>query len=150
MGRLNLLNRKQAKPILKEIEEHYGATLDWTDKYALILTDRQKLYLVNRDIENVELDKLNVSSIGLYVAEVGKGNRLSIEGAQMVAKTATQNILALNEEQAKAWLRGEDVPVQGAAGFVLVKYNEDILGCGNLKEGVLLNYVPKNRRVPVT
>ncbi|MAF34983.1 hypothetical protein CMO91_04005 [Candidatus Woesearchaeota archaeon] len=149
MGSINPLNRKQAKPILQQIEEHYGAKLDWMDRYALILTDRHKLYLINRDIEKVELEKLNVSSVGLYVAEIGKGVRLSIEGAQMVAKTATQNILELDEDQARAWLRGEDVPLQGTAGFVLIKHNQDILGCGNLKEGLLLNYVPKNRRIPV-
>ena len=36
---------------------------------------------------------------------------------------------------------------QEFVGFVIIKKNEDFLGCGKYKEGIILNYVSKARRI---
>ena len=48
------------------------------------------------------------------------------------------------------WLKGEDIPWTGTEkGFVLLRCGTDFLGSGKYKvdEGMILNFVPKARRI---
>ena len=48
------------------------------------------------------------------------------------------------------WLKGTDMNIESELnGYVLIRNNGDFLGCGKLKNGKLLNYVPKARRLVV-
>ena len=68
----------------------------------------------------------------------------------MLGKNATTNIVKLNDEQLKEWLRGEDFLVEeNFKGFVLVKNKDDFFGSGRIINNKLLNYVPKDRRIDV-
>ena len=76
------------------------------------------------------------------------GLRLSIEGSQILGKQATKNILEVTDEQAAQWFSGQDIQTEsGLKGFVLVKHKQDFLGCGNLANRVLHNYLGKERRI---
>ncbi|MBU1854299.1 MAG: hypothetical protein KKF89_01120, partial [Nanoarchaeota archaeon] len=60
------------------------------------------------------------------------------------------NILELNKEQFEQWLKGEDIEINTSMkDFVIVKHNSDYVGCGKIKNNLLMNYVPKARRLVV-
>ena len=94
---------------------------------------------------------MRINSIGMYFCEIDKlGIRLSIEGSQIVGPLASKNIAEISEEQAKQWLKGEDLEVEGNySGFVIIKHNDDFLGAGKYKDGRILNYVSKSRRISI-
>lgn len=143
---MRILNRKEAKELIAIIEERWKCKLDWLDKCYMVLTEKNNIHLINREIERIELNTFRINTLGLYIGEIkNKTIRLSIEGSQLVP--ATTNTIELDREQAKQWLKGEDLKITGNTGFVIIKHNKDTLGCGNLKEGTLLNFVPKARRL---
>ena len=75
-----------------------------------------------------------------------EGLRLSIEGAQML--DIRKNIIPVNKAQAELWMTGGDIPLSGhSEGFVILQQNKDILGCGMLKNDLIRNMVPKERRL---
>ena len=123
---------------------------DLTNKTNEFIKDQKdKIYLINKEFANINLDQLRINNLGLYFGTISKGNlRLSIEGSQLVGPKATKNILELNDKQVKEWLKGEDVNIESElTGFLIIKNNKDYLGCGKIIENKLLNFIPKGRRI---
>ena len=147
MQNIKILNKKEIKAILELIKNQWGASADMT--YAFLKTDKGKIYVVNSDISRLELGKLRINSIGLYFAEIrDEGIRLSIEGSQIIGPKSKKSVLELNDNEAKEWMRGNDLEMKGDfSGFLIIKHKEDFLGCGKYANGKILNYIGKARRV---
>ncbi len=139
---------RELKVFFKMIEQQYGKIPELFDKAAFI-RGKEKIHIVTRDIEKIELKNLRINSIGLYIAEVKNEQlRLSIEGSQLIGPSATKNVCEIDDEQMKKWFKGEDLKVsEEYEGFVILKHNNDYVGSGKYKEGYILNFVPKARRL---
>lgn len=148
MGTMNLkvLNSRERKNFFKTINEQFGSSFQ--GEYT-ILSNKEKVYLLNKTFEEVPDEVLYYYQAGLYIASFMKdGIRLTIEGSQMVGKTATKNILELDRKQLHEWIKGYDIhDLKELDGYYLIKYKSDFYGSGKLKEGKLFNYVPKGRRL---
>jgi len=146
MLELKILNRKKIKEILALIKKQWGA--DFKTELAFLMNTQNKIFLVNREVFNLNLEKLRINSIGLYFGELKNNElRLSIEGSQLIGNDAKQNLIEINETKAMQWLKGEDIGIKGNyKGFVIIKHKNDFLGTGKYKDGKVLNFVPKARR----
>ncbi|MBI4159499.1 hypothetical protein HY500_04570 [Candidatus Woesearchaeota archaeon] len=143
MENLKILNSKEKKQILDRVKKHFGIKgLDLD--YAFFRNNENKVFLLNKDVKKVEFDKLRINSLGVYFGAFDNNFRLSIEGAQMIGNKATKNIIEI--EDPKAWLEGNNIKTEGENGLKIVKSGKDCLGTGQLKDGVLINYIPKERR----
>ena len=143
---LKILNRKKIKEILALIKKQWDS--DFKTDLVFLINEKNKIFLVNKKIFDLELEKLKINSIGLYFGELKNNElRLSIEGSQLIGKDAKQNLVELNEKQAMQWLKGQDIDIKGNYnGFVIIKHKNDFLGTGKYKHGKVLNFVPKARR----
>ena len=143
-----ILNSKEIKKILNWLKEHYSIKELKIDK-AFLQNTKDKIYLISKKISEFEDKNLRINLIGMYFAKEEKnGIRLSIEGSQIIGPEATKNVVELNENQLSEWLNGQDVELTAEIkGFVIIKHGNDFFGVGNYKEGKILNYVPKERRI---
>jgi NOL1/NOP2/fmu family ribosome biogenesis protein len=139
---------RELKAFFKLIEKQYGKVPELFENLAFI-RGKEKIFAITRDIAAVDLKELRINSIGLYIAEVKNDQlRLSIEGAQLIGPSATKNVLELSTEQLKQWFQGQDIKAEGNyEGFVILKHGNDYIGSGKYKEGYILNFVPKARRL---
>ena len=146
MFELKILNRKKIKEITSVIKKQWGA--DFGSELVFLMNDKGKIFLVNKEVFDLPLEKLKINSIGLYFGELKNNDlRLSIEGSQMIGIKAKKNVVELNNKQAMQWLKGQDIEIKGNYhGFVILKHNNDFLGTGKYKPGKVLNFVPKARR----
>ena len=154
METLRILNKKETKEILKMIKEQWDADIELP--YGVMRNNNDRIYLANRDVFDLDLSKLKISSIGIYFGEIIKDKemrkdrdmRLSIEGSQIVGPYAKENVVELSDEEAKDWLRGNDADRKVEnRGFIIIKSGSDYLGSGKSMGGKILNYVPKGRRI---
>ena len=148
MQELKILNNKEIKEILKLIEKQWGAKIKLD--YGFLKNSKNKIFVVSRDISEIDISKLRINSVGMYFCEMDKlGIRLSIEGTQIVGPSATKNIIELGDEETKKWFKGEDLEKErkDCNGFVILKYKNDFLGNGKYVNGRILNYVGKTRRI---
>ena len=145
-----VLNSKRIKQILQllKLQWNYSETFEYG-----FLQKENDLFLITRDLDKIDVQEVNVNSLGMYFGELRHDTlRLSIEGSQIVGKNATKNVMELNNEQLQHWLRGDDMDVANIKGnygdnnFVLIKHEKNFYGCGRVKDGTLLNFVPKSRR----
>jgi len=144
MQKLKALNSRELKQLYKELNEQFGVEekLD----FIVLENTKDKLYLLSRDYEKLDVSKLRVNNKGMYFGKKERdGLRLSIEGSQLI--DAKKNVVVLNEEGMKKWVSGEDVEVEHDTAYVIVKYNKDVLGCGRVVNNKLRNMVPKERRL---
>jgi NOL1/NOP2/fmu family ribosome biogenesis protein len=157
------LNSKEYKVISKKINDQWDADFAFED--FVIKTQKDKIYIVSRDLEKIDYQRLFVEQIGMYFAhESDKGElRLSIEGSQIIGPKAKKNIVDIGK-LSKLWMAGQDIPFKtDCSGMVIVKCGSDYLGCGKVvtreesvydEEGnakkemqkIILNFVPKIRR----
>jgi len=150
MQNLKILNKKEVKNIFSIIKKQFGADVDLD--YVFLISNKNKIYIVNKEAFDLDLDKLRINSFGLYFGELrDDGLRLSIEGSQLIGPEAKKNVLELDEKQAREWLKGYDSSLKlKEKGFVIIKHKNDFLGCGKIVQNKVLNYVPKTRRLRVS
>jgi len=147
--RLNILNKKATKEIYALLKKQWD--FDSELDFAFLQDTKNRIYIANKDFAELDLEKLRLHSVGLYFGIITNNElRLSIEGSEIIGKKAKKNITELDDQQAKAWLRGEDIEIKTKSeGFVIIKNKNDFLGTGKAKENKILNYIPKERRVRV-
>lgn len=142
-----ILASKEIKQIRRLLQEQWGFSGEL--EYAFLQSAKDNIYIISRDVAKVDWTKLRISSAGLYFGELKNGLRLSIEGSQLVGPHATKNVYDVTSEEAMRWLKGEELKTQATTkGYLIIKHGKDFLGCGAIKEGVILNFVPKIRRLP--
>ena len=154
MDRWDILNKKKTEDFHDLMDAQWGAHIP--GDYQYLFSGQDKLYIVHKDVAKIDFRKLRIDSMGLYVGEYRKKQlRLSIEGSQLVGPKATKNVVTVDKDGAIKWLRGEDLIVEDytplgketPTGFVIIRWNDDYLGTGKMKDGAILNHVPKARRL---
>ncbi|MEM3370881.1 MAG: hypothetical protein QW471_04300 [Candidatus Woesearchaeota archaeon] len=136
------------------MKEQWGADLiseGFLDKFALMQDSNNNIFIISKGVSALNSVKhLRIDSAGLYFGELKNGNlRLSIEGSQIVGRHASKNIVKLSREECSEWMKGNSIrkDIPSHQGYLIVKYENYFLGCGRIKDGMLLNFIPKVRRV---
>ena len=144
-----ILNSREKRDIFKILEAQFSFQGELP--YVFLQNKENKIFLVTHDLERVALERLRVNNIGLYFCKRDKdGIRLSIEGSQLIGDKSKKNIAEVSKEEMISWLKGEDLPCKKSyGGYVILKHGKDFLGCGKYKEGKILNFVTKSRRILV-
>ncbi len=150
MQNLKFLDRKDKKRFLELLKKQFGFEEELD--YAFLTNNKNKVFIVNKVIANIDLERIRINSIGLYIAEFNNNEvRLSIEGSQIIGKKAKKSVIELDESQAREWLKGNDLEKPtNVEGFVILKHDKDYLGSGRVKQSTILNFVPKTRRLNVS
>jgi len=146
MKHFQILNTKEKKRLEKILEKQFG----YPDKleFVVLLNQKNRLYIIHRDVFDFELDRLRIDTLGMYFGTyVNNTLRLSIEGSQLIGPKCTTNILDLSKDQMQNWMNGVDLEIDAEDGFYIVKHITDFLGSGRIINGKLFNYVPKTRRL---
>ncbi|HHF55684.1 MAG TPA: hypothetical protein ENL42_02060 [Thermoplasmatales archaeon] len=149
-----VLGSKEIDEIESIIEKNYGCKAG-LHNYRVFMTGEEKIWIVSKD---TDFKLFNVIKrcyrIGIYFGKLKRNQKikLSIEGAIMVGKNAKKNIVVVGEEEAVKFVQGYDVKAEKLIeaeinNFVLVRYGNDIIGVGILREGCIENLVPKARRL---
>jgi NOL1/NOP2/fmu family ribosome biogenesis protein len=152
------MNNKDIKNLFDVLIDQFG--IDKKDlkdlEYVFLMSDKNRVYLINKDVGNIDLDTLYVNTMGMYLGELcGEEFRFSIEGTQLFGPYAKKAILKIRKDQVRKWLRGEEIDVvrsdidKSEWKYIIVKCYEtdEFLGSGKIKGERVLNYIPKTRRI---
>jgi len=150
MDKLKILNSKETKELMSRIEKQWGfkEKLD----YVFLKNEKSRVFIASRDLSKIDLNKLRINTIGIYFCEVSEKVRLSIEGSQIIGPKATKNVFEVDEKSANLWLKGENLickDIEGRNQFQIIKFGDEYLGSGRISDYIILNFVPKTRRVNI-
>lgn len=149
MQQLKILNTREIKKIKELLQKQFGGNL--TKDYVYLLSEKNKIFIVNKDIAKINLNNLKIDRMGLYFAELNKEIRLSQEGAQLLAEgnpLKLKNCIELTKEELKRYFRGEDLEkdLGTEKKLILLQYGQNIFGCAKYKEHKIINFLAKNHR----
>ncbi len=146
-----ILNSKEKEKIFIQLKENFGIS-----KLQGILTKsgKEKIFLFQGDFTVEEIQNLEkivpVERIGIYFAKYLSNNevKLSLDGVELLKNQITKNILELNKEQAQEWMSGNEIPIKtNSRNFLIIKYQDYLLGTGKASEEKITNFIPKVRRL---
>ena len=148
-----ILNSREVKRIREQLISMFGYFPK--GDYAFLLNEKNRIFVVNKDIVKIDPKKVRIDRAGLYFAEIMTNEiRLSKSGAQLLAheaqkeKIKLKEVVDLNEEELRSYFRGEDLDkdLEGENRFILLKYEKEIFGSAKYKEGTIINFLPKVHR----
>ncbi|MFH1439085.1 MAG: hypothetical protein ABIG89_00845 [Candidatus Woesearchaeota archaeon] len=165
---LSILDRQWG---LKGLDKDYGDLLD----YVFMTNTKDRIFIINRQISDINLEQLRMDSMGLYFGKFKEADgsskknesrknkdkkkgkisrneiRLTIEGSQIIGPLAAKNVIEISDGLMKLWIRGHDIEINRKEKednmYVIVKNNDDFVGCGRLSGSKIFNHIPKSRRV---
>lgn len=145
---IRFIKSSEKRQIIEKLKEQFGIE---NLPYLLIETGKEKIRAFSGSLSKEEIIKIaqiaNVELIGIYFIKKEIDLRLSIDATHLLANQITKNIIKLTKEQAQQWLKGYDLDMPAPRGTLVLKYNEDTLGCGKSNGERIFNHVPKNRRI---
>lgn len=155
MQHLTILNTKEIRQLKDMLLQQFGYFPK--EDYAFLRNDKNKVFLINKDVAKIDWKKLIVDKVGLYFGEISESGaefRLSKEGAQLLGvwakqgEAALKNVVDFSSEEVKKYFQGEDLEKECGKEnrLVLLQYQSDILGCAKYKEKKILNFLPKIHR----
>lgn len=150
---LEKIPSKEKKAIFEEISTNYDSNIDYFKDKNLYKNQKGKVYLTHINIEELNIERIN--GFGIYFGTIHDSGRfrLSIEGTQLI--NVKQNYVVLKEEKFSNYLAAEnlfpeDLEVinrEENCPFLIVKFNNDNLGCVTIKEDNVQNYIAKSRKL---
>lgn len=148
MENYNRLNSSQVKNITKILQEQY-AIPKLKLHYRFYKNNKGRIFIISPEIESLDLKKIRINNLGLYFANHSDNSlRLTIEGSQLIGPIATQNVIEINEEELKEWMRGEILNKKITTNeFVIIKHEKDYYGSGRRSGETIANFLPKSRRI---
>jgi NOL1/NOP2/fmu family ribosome biogenesis protein len=150
---LKILNTREVKKIKQLLVEQFDYAL--REDYAYLMNQKERIFLVNKDLAKIDMKNLRVDRIGLYFGELKPNHiRLSKEGAALFVKEAkdnkkiVKNLIDLSKEEVQKYFRGEDLIKDLGEDNkpIILEYDNNVIGCASYKEGKILNFLPKIHR----
>jgi len=150
MQQIIFLSAREKQEIIEKLKNQFGIE-NVDGEFVLSGTDRIFLYQGNlKQDEITRIQKRTViERIGIYFAKkINDEIKLSLDGVQISKDKICKNIFEINKTQANDWMMGKEILIEtGLRGFIILKYENNFLGCGKASEGKITNFVPKSRRL---
>lgn len=143
------------KPVIKDflgfLEERFGLQKEAFSGFSFY-EGPDKIYIFSQDLPSKDLAGLKIVQTGIVAGRVfGDRERFkpTTNLLQIFGRFATRNFVELEESEKEDFIRGLDIDgvFEVDEGFVIVKFREDVLGCGLYSGGKLKNQIPKSRRL---
>ena len=151
---IHILSNQETQEIFSKLKWQFGIQ-KLHENSILIKIGRERIFLFNGDFSDEQIKNLEkitfIERIGIYFAKIFSPTneiKLSIEGTQILKNQITKNIFKLNEGQLNDWMLGKELNIKtGLKGIIVIKHQDDFLGCGKASENKIGNFIPKSRRL---
>ena len=150
MEYIKILSEQEKRKIENQLHAQFGIK---EIPGKIVMRGEERLFFFTGEIDEDGIRKLEQSApiekVGVYFAKlINEEIKLTIEGTQLLKEQITKGIFQINDSQAEEWMMGRELNLKsGLKGFVVMKNNDDYLGCGKASENKITNFIPKERRL---
>ena len=121
--------------------------------FLLIETSKERIRAFSGNLSKEEINLLstltNIETIGSYLLKKEKDDslRLSFDGCHILQDKIKKNIIKLEGGEAEYWKKGLDLEKENEKGLFVIESDNLFFGCAKSSGKVLLNHIPKDRRM---
>ncbi|MDO8528597.1 MAG: hypothetical protein Q7S06_01745 [Nanoarchaeota archaeon] len=147
---IKILSKNEKREIERKLNKQFGVK---EIPGMLIKFGNDRIFFFSGKLKENEIriieSEVPIERIGVYFARIMNDfPKLSIEATQILKEQISKNIFELNQQQSKEWMSGRDLNIQTEQkGFLVMKYKDEVLGCGKASENKISNFIPKMRRL---
>jgi len=147
---IKILNKNEKREIENKLRNQFGIK---SVSGILLQRGAERIFLYQGERTEKEIKELEnltiVERVGVYFCKIQNEEvRLSIEGVHILKEQIKKNIFEIDKEQAESWMKGNELNVKSnLKGVIIMKYQDEFLGCGKASEEKITNFIPKNRRL---
>ncbi len=156
--KIHIMDRTKKKKFLQEV--NYLGNLK--TKNLFLMTGSEKIRAYSGSLTTEEIMAIwrmfPIEGVGLYFGKLtinrhgGKEARLSTDALHLMKNQISENILELDDKQILLWFAGKNFELKEEQkklkSYVAVKFENDFVGTGRIsKDGILQNFLPKERRI---
>ncbi len=144
-----LMTGEEVLELVRKINLEFGSDFNPAEFKFFIKDEKKKgkkIFIYSGE----EIPKIPIEWIGFHFGTIHDDKFIpSIEGAQIIGRTATMRILDIDKKEAIDVMSGFDIGVteEKPAGCYILKSGEDIIGVGKLEGKKIINIIPKSRRI---
>ncbi len=132
--------------------EKFGVPPEVFDGYDFYMKGESKVWITDSTADFG--DEAEFETVGLPFLRVGDEHpKPTGDALQRFGSHATENTLDVTEGQARTFVEGDTVELETREvdlGYVVVRFDGHVLGCGLYFPGELRSQVPKGRRCSLT
>lgn len=149
MMEVKRLKKSGRERLLYSLERNFGLDRKLFRQLEFFMNNKNKVFAVNRMLADfVGYGKF--VSVSLPFARLDASIKPTTLMVQMFGRHAKKGIVELGREDAKRFMRGEDLETQKEGkGYAIIKYNGYPLGVGLMKGKEIKNQVPRAKRLEV-
>ena len=124
----------------------------WTSSsFRLMRSGKNRVWITSSDLKSPFRQSIPIETVGMYFGKYDmRLFRLSFDATILFRSYLKNHSIALNDEQKISWLEGKSVraeyPASYERSFVILRWKDDVVGCGFPQSGEIRNFIPKNRR----
>lgn len=144
-----LMTEDEISELVKKINSEFGSDFNHSD-FKFFIKDEKKKGKKIFIYSGGELPQIPIEWIGLHFGTIQEDGFIpSIEGAQIIGKTATMKILEVSKKETLDIMSGFDICLteEKPTGCYILKFGEDIPGVGKISGKMIMNIIPKSRRI---
>ncbi len=147
---IKILSKKEKQEIERKLNKQFGIK---EIPGMLIKLGQDRIFFYSGNLKENEIrvieSEVPIERIGVYFARIMNDfPKLSLEATQILKEQINKNIFQLDETQLKDWMSGRDLNISTKEkGFLVMKYKDEVLGCGKSSENKISNFIPKMRRL---
>lgn len=155
MNQIEIIKKEFRKELIGKLNDQFGIE---EIEGILLRKGKERIFLFQGEMSEEEIIKLDslveIERVGVYIGKIFEPTqelRLSIEGTQIFKDKIKKNIFELSSNQDyEKWMNGQELNIKtNLRGMIVIKYNEELLGCGKASEEKIGNFIPKNRRLKI-
>ena len=146
--RYHELRKREIDQVKELLLGNYGFSMP--NSWKLYYLGKSKVWVLKEEFFDLPLERFNVETMGFYLCHFEHDIfRLSIQGAQIVGKKASKNILDISLKEAWELIRGFDIDKETGleATYIILKSPVGIIGVGKNHKTKVLCQIKKNRRI---
>ena len=146
---MKALFKNDKKKILNLLKSTYGIE---SSPHLFLSFGKEKIRIFSGSLSLKELGildtNINIETVGLYAFNLKNDEiRLTLDSLYVYKDQITKNIIDLSDDTALEWFKGSDLFINKQRSFVVLKNQDDLIGCGKSTGEKITNFMPKERRI---
>lgn len=147
---LSLLGEDKKGILLEYCEERLGISRELFDEYSFYEGSKNKIYIIKRLLSL----RFTPESSGLCIFRFDKTPKPTTNFLQLFSSNISKNILDIDKNKLMEYCKGKNLEIVNDTdkiepGFIAIRYNGNIVGCGHWNKNIVKNQLPKSRRCKI-
>jgi len=146
------LKPEHCERILSELTDRFGFDKKIFNSFEFYRT-KDNVYACTKGAIELAKGIAGVQDLGFAFARFGVNLKITTNIIQLIGRFAKKNFVTLNNREARQFIAGEDINLEkeqstAINGFVIVRFGNDNLGVGFLRDKNLKNLLPGAKQLP--